>query len=85
MVKTIGLILLFMLTGFAAGNYFGGAGKVYLGDVGWVHYKDSFGTWHAVKADGPPCQQEVKILPECDDSLPGYNFGKCVQMNMRQH
>ena len=79
MVKTIGLILLLMLTGCATGNYFGDAGKVYEGDIGWKHIKDAKGVWHPVRLS------EVKVLPECDDSLPGYNFGKCVQMNMRQH
>ena len=35
------IILCVLLTSCAAGNYFGGAGKIYYGDTGFVHKKDA--------------------------------------------
>ena len=52
---------------------------LYLGDKGWVHYKDISGTWHPVQV-----AEVAKPLPECESPIK--DMDKCLDsLQLRQH
>ena len=52
---------------------------LYLGDAGWIHYKDTGGVWHPIKI-----VQETPTAPECEP--PVKDMDKCLDaIGMRQH
>jgi hypothetical protein len=91
MKKALLVISCLMLAACASGNYYGDAGKVYTGDKWWVHTKDAAGVWHPVQVATRHCNQGLPTPldcpppPNCDPDSPQYDFGQCVQDNMRQH
>ena len=52
---------------------------LYLGDKGWIHYKDDAGVWHPVQV-----AETAKPIPECESPIK--NMDKCLdELQLRQH